>query len=72
MIYKQEKADGTILVSGSIENYADFKNCVCGCATNKTQQNLLIEFAQNNKREWCDYLLKVEKDYYLQERKRKL
>lgn len=71
MIYKREKADGSILVSGEITCYRDFRSCVCGCAKNRDAQSILCEFGRNNKDKWEEYMPMLEKDYALQEQKKR-
>lgn len=74
MIYKREKADGTILVSGTIDNYRDFKNCLAGCTEkeNHGAKKIISEFVDKNVEKFSnEYLPKIEQDFKVQEEKRK-
>lgn len=74
MIFKRERADGTIIVSGEINSYKDFKTCLAGCSEKENHggKEIISEFADKNGEKFSnDYLPKIEHDFKVQEEQKK-
>lgn len=72
MIIKSERPDGTIITSGTINGYKDFKECLAGCSKDKTAKAIISEFADKNHEKFEKYFLQVEQEMKLADAKRQL